>query len=210
MNKRVHYEDFFKFVPALESLGNLFLIFSPTLISIVSFILAILGGITLFLSPNFLILTAIFWGVSGYFDALDGYISRKTKKTSKFGDFLDHILDRFSDVAIFLFITYSSYVSYQYFGFLAIIFVLLVSYLGQLGKTLKVEREFFSPGNRAIRMVIISIAPLIQFVLLKLGIMHIFSNLTFFDVLMVLFIILSIFSMIIRVKLILTKVKKNA
>jgi phosphatidylglycerophosphate synthase len=43
--------------------------------------------------------------ISGFFDLLDGAVARNMKMTSRFGGFLDSVLDRYSDLLIMLGIT---------------------------------------------------------------------------------------------------------
>ena len=209
MRIRLHYEDLFGPFPFLEPLGNFFMRFSPFQLSITSFIAAILGGAALFLGPNFLVLTAFFWWLNLLLDSVDGYIARKTGQASRVGDFMDHTLDRFSDIVIFLSIIYSPYIAHRIFGYLALVSILLLSCIGQEGKALGVPREFISPASRIIRMFILMTAPLIVFVLLKLNIEYIIANYTFFDLLMILFIFLACISIIMRAWMILRGVKLN-
>jgi len=181
--------------------------FSPNQISAVAFFMAVLGGVSLFFSSNWLIFTAFLWGVSIFLDGVDGYIARKKHQASKFGDILDHILDRFSDIFIFLSITYSPYMAHKDFGLLAIVSIFLVSFLGQLGITVGIEREFSSPANRVFRMVVLAISPLIEFFLSGSNIKYLYLNFTFFDLLMLLFILLAGISTIIRISKILNRIK---
>lgn len=118
---------------------------------------------------------------------------------------MDHILDRFSDIAIFLCLTYSPYVTLEYFGYLALISILLLSYIGAQGKAIGVEREFFSPANRVNRMYILIFAPLIELLFQSFNIKYILLTFTFFDLLMIIFIILSTLSIVIRIKMIMDK-----
>lgn len=48
------------------------------------------------------ILAGILILLSGGFDLLDGVVARNTGKVTKFGAFLDSVLDRYSDAALFL------------------------------------------------------------------------------------------------------------
>jgi hypothetical protein len=109
-----------------------------------------------------------------------------------------------------LFITYSPYLTRPNLGFLATISVLLVSYIGEEGKSLGMEREFISPANRLNRMILLTAAPLIEFILQNFNVKYIFPGYTLFDALMLLVIILSFLTIIIRVYLILRHIKKDA
>ena len=47
-----------------------------------------------------LILAGIFLVVSGFFDLLDGAVARTTNMVTRFGGFLDSVLDRYSDLIV--------------------------------------------------------------------------------------------------------------
>jgi phosphatidylglycerophosphate synthase len=73
--------------------------YSPNTLTVIGFI------VTMFAS--YLLLNNFFWGgilvlFGGFFDILDGVVARVNNKTSKFGAFLDSVLDRYSDALIFI------------------------------------------------------------------------------------------------------------
>ena len=86
----------------LTPMANALTRFSPNSISGMSLVIAFLAALATFYSPDhwqiLLPLAAVLVLVSGLFDALDGKVARLTGKTSKRGDFLDHVLDRYADV----------------------------------------------------------------------------------------------------------------
>ncbi|MDD5503016.1 MAG: CDP-alcohol phosphatidyltransferase family protein, partial [Candidatus Thermoplasmatota archaeon] len=51
-------------------------------------------------APQNLLIAAALVFVSGFFDAIDGKVARITGKISKYGDFLDHAIDRYADMFI--------------------------------------------------------------------------------------------------------------
>ena len=53
-------------------------------------------------SPIVFLGVAVLIFASGVFDALDGEVARRTKRESPRGDLLDHVLDRYADIAILL------------------------------------------------------------------------------------------------------------
>lgn len=86
------------------------------------------GGITLF---------------AGLFDMLDGQLARKTNKASIFGALYDSVLDRYSEMVMFLGICYYL-VSHDYFfsslfAFIAMIGSIMVSYVRARSESLGVE-----------------------------------------------------------------------
>src|SRR5438309_7742993 len=51
-------------------------------------------------SPRFFLIAMVFLAVGGLADALDGIVARAQGKSSRFGDFLDHVADRISDTTL--------------------------------------------------------------------------------------------------------------
>jgi hypothetical protein len=64
---------------------------TPNMITTLSNISCIITLIFLFNLKFYL--AALFFLISYYFDCMDGYVARKYKQTSKFGDYYDHISD---------------------------------------------------------------------------------------------------------------------
>lgn len=101
-----------------------FLKFNPSVISI----LGLVFGLMFFVFMVYQLYIAAFIALFGtVFDAVDGYVARKTGKVSKFGGFLDATLDRIAD---FLFITafgYAGLVKWE-IVVMALFTTMLVSY----------------------------------------------------------------------------------
>jgi phosphatidylglycerophosphate synthase len=73
--------------------------FSPNAITITGFVITIIACLVLAVN--------LFWGgimvlAGACFDILDGVVARVNRKSSKFGAFLDSVLDRYSDAMILL------------------------------------------------------------------------------------------------------------
>ncbi|HLT24432.1 MAG TPA: CDP-alcohol phosphatidyltransferase family protein, partial [Ignavibacteria bacterium] len=71
--------------------------------------------------------------VAGLFDMIDGQVARRGKMSSKYGALFDSVMDRYSELIMFLGICYYL-VSYHYFmsslfAFVALIGSLMVSYV---------------------------------------------------------------------------------
>ncbi len=82
------------FVPLLMKLG-----LEPNHLSILGLVFSVVAGIFFAFSP--------FWGgvftlLSGLMDTLDGSLARSLGKTKKAGAFLDSVLDRYTELIIFL------------------------------------------------------------------------------------------------------------
>lgn len=133
---------------------------SPNTVSIASLICAFFAGLSFYYSPasrEFILLAGILVILNSIFDALDGVIARKSNRATPRGDFLDHVIDRYSDVFIICSIFFAGYVSWQ-LGVTAIVGVLLTSYLGTQAQALSLGRYYGGIMGRADRLVVIILA----------------------------------------------------
>lgn len=139
---------------------------SPDTVSIASLVCAFFAGLSFYYSPvaNELILLAGILVISNsLLDALDGVIARKSNRATLRGDFLDHVIDRYSDVFIICSIFFAGYVLWQ-IGVAAIVGVLLTSYLGTQAQALNLGRYYGGIMGRADRLVVIILAAFLNFV----------------------------------------------
>ena len=127
---------------------------NPNNISFLAFMFAVLAGICFY--QGYFILGAVLVLLNGYFDIVDGAIAKRYGAT-KYGDFLDHSLDRLSDVAIFIGITMNPIMP-DAIGYMTIIMILLVSYLGTEAQALMKKRIYGGLAGRADRLIIIAVA----------------------------------------------------
>lgn len=136
---------------------------NPNMISVVSLLFAALSALLYILEGSyFLLLAAIMVLVSGFFDALDGKVARISSKASKRGDFVDHVIDRYSDAIILGAIAISARCEMS-FGLFAVIGVLLTSYMGTQAQALGLGREYKGILGRADRILVLVVFSLIQF-----------------------------------------------
>jgi len=77
--------------------------FSPNVLTIIGFLITVLAALII---PYNVRLGGIVILIGGMFDILDGIVARTGGKVTKFGAFLDSVLDRYSDAFIFLAIAY--------------------------------------------------------------------------------------------------------
>ena len=136
---------------------------NPNMLSLVSLIFAILAGVLYVLKGSYwLLLAAIMVLVSGFFDALDGKVARISSKASKRGDFVDHVIDRYSDAIILgaIAVSFRCEVS---FGLFAVIGVLLASYMGTQAQALGLGREYRGILGRADRIAVLVVISIIQY-----------------------------------------------
>lgn len=74
--------------------------FTPNIITLFALIIGIFSAILFYYNYN--IVSVIFLWVSGYFDAVDGELSRLTNSSSSFGTILDIVFDRIVEISIII------------------------------------------------------------------------------------------------------------
>jgi phosphatidylglycerophosphate synthase len=72
---------------------------SPNTLTIVGFFITVIAALVI---PHNLRIGGLLILIGGIFDMLDGIVARTKGKTTKFGAFIDSVLDRYSDAFIFL------------------------------------------------------------------------------------------------------------
>ncbi|HIK00724.1 TPA: CDP-alcohol phosphatidyltransferase family protein [archaeon] len=148
---------------------------NPDVFTWLALVFAILTGYTFYTGKeSFLLLASLLVGISGFFDAMDGALARVSKLASKRGDFLDHVLDRYADIFIVGGLMFSPWVD-DILGFFAIIGVILLSYMGTQAHALIGKRDYSGYLGRATRLLILVLAPLVHYFLLRIGIVEIYS-----------------------------------
>ena len=133
---------------------------SRNTVSIASLICAFFAGLSFYYSPGsreFVLLAGFLVIFNSIFDALDGVIARKANRATPRGDFLDHVIDRYSDVFIICSIFFADYVPWQV-GVAAIVGVQLTSYLGTQAQALNLGRYYGGIMGRADRLVVVILA----------------------------------------------------
>jgi archaetidylinositol phosphate synthase len=146
-----------------EIISKPFMRFSPNSISVASLILAILAGVFFFLGGYYLILAVIFVAFSALFDAVDGQVARARNMASRRGDYIDHVIDRYSDIAIITGIGLSHTGNAVILAF-ALSGVLLTSYLGTQAQAIGLGRDYEGVMGRANRLVIIMLFSIVQII----------------------------------------------
>ena len=157
---------------------------SPNLITLASFILAVLSGLFFFFAgyQNILI-GGILAQLASILDGCDGEIARLKFKGSDFGKWLDRVLDRYADGFIILGITHALWLStkneYVWFiGFLTLTGTYLNSYTAGIYDDLvnkKLINNTFRIG-RDLRLFIIFVGSLFNQVFLVLIILSILTH----------------------------------
>lgn len=156
-----------KLVPITTLIGNNFgsLGLSPTYWSMIAFAFAILSsiffGISTFLSEQGIvfpsqIIASIMLLISGFFDIVDGSVARVSKRSTSRGAFLDSNFDKISEALIFIGIAIGG-LSSPILAMIALSTSILVSYLRARAESLGIELKGVGIGERAERMLILSI-----------------------------------------------------
>ena len=156
-----------KLVPITTLIGNNFssLGLSPTFWSMIAFAFAILSSIFFGLS-NFLseqgivfasqIFASIMLLISGFFDIVDGSVARVSKTSTPRGAFLDSNFDKISEALIFIGIAIGG-LSSPILAMIALSTSILVSYIRARAGSLGIELKGVGIGERAERLLILSI-----------------------------------------------------
>ncbi len=160
----------FALTPVARKLINV----NPNTISWIGLILALLCGAVFYLSGDadrewLLLVGAVMVIVSGYFDALDGKVAKLSGKAGPKGDYLDHVFDRYADVFMIGGVAFCSYWCDPYLGMLALVGVLLTSYMGTQAQAIGAPRLYAGLLGRADRVVLSTLFPIIQFVMIQFG-----------------------------------------
>jgi CDP-diacylglycerol--glycerol-3-phosphate 3-phosphatidyltransferase len=129
---------------------------------------------------SYLYIGILIW-VAGFFDALDGSVARITGKTTKFGNFWDSVLDRYSDSIIYfgLMVYYLNLekISYVLLIVISIIGSLIVSYSRAKAESLDQECKV-GLMTRPVRIIVLGACFWINQVFLGLLVIAILSHLT--------------------------------
>jgi phosphatidylglycerophosphate synthase len=72
---------------------------SPNILTVIGFLITVIAALVI---PHNIKLGGILILAGGIFDMLDGIVARVKGKTTRFGAFLDSVLDRYSDAFLFL------------------------------------------------------------------------------------------------------------
>lgn len=156
-----------KLIPITTLIGNNFgsLGLSPTFWSMIGFAFAILSsiffGLTNFLNQQGIefpsqIFASILLLISGFFDIVDGSVARVMKKSTTKGAFLDSNFDKVSEALIFIGIAIGG-LSNPILAMIALSTSILVSYLRAKAESLGIELKGVGIGERAERLLILSI-----------------------------------------------------
>ncbi len=142
---------------------------SPNTITVISFVPGLLAGLAWWQGGAFFLIAAsLLTLANGILDLLDGHLARRYQRMSPLGDFLDCVVDRYTDVAILTGIAFSPYAD-ALLAHLAIVAVLLVSFLGSQSQASGGGRVESGILGRAERHVLLILIPWVQLLSMHLG-----------------------------------------
>ncbi len=155
-----------KVQPYVARLARPYLGWDPGNLSLLALLLAVGAGVVALLvrwtTPELFLAVAVLVFLAGFFDVIDGEVARQTGRASVRGDFVDHVFDRYADVAILLGIAVSTYAN-PFLALLALVSLLLVSYMGTQAQAVGQGRLYGGLLSRADRLVVIALAAFLEF-----------------------------------------------
>lgn len=151
----------------------------PTVFTIIGLLLAIATGIFLGLD-NFLAAFILIW-LAGTMDFIDGGVARYLKLESKKGSFLDSVVDRLSDIAVFAGIIWSTPVD-GVTGVIMIGSALMISYVRAKGESIGIQRMAVGIMERGERWIGLMILMFISLLWPDGGFVAVIYNPTFINV----------------------------
>lgn len=130
-----------------------------------SLLVAMLAGALLWWGqasrPSLLALGGLLVLLSALLDAVDGRLARLQGTAGPRGDYLDHVVDRYADLAILLGIGLGPLVDMR-ITLLAVVGTLLTSYMGTQAQAVGVGRDYRGWMSRADRLVLLGAVPIAQ------------------------------------------------
>jgi archaetidylinositol phosphate synthase len=133
---------------------------TPNFVSLIGLALALLSAFTYAVAqsrPLWILLATILLLASGFCDALDGIIARIYQKASVFGGFLDSLLDRYADAAVYAGVIIGGLCD-PVWGLAALVGSMIVSYSRAKAEAAEVKMESVGLAERAERLLILSVA----------------------------------------------------
>ncbi|WP_066418577.1 CDP-alcohol phosphatidyltransferase family protein [Halorubrum aethiopicum] len=129
---------------------------SPDQVSVLAFGAALLAaGAFAVADPAFYVLGSLLVLLNGWLDLVDGALAREQAVASDGGDLLDHVLDRYADIAVIA--GFTAGIDAYALGFLAVTGVLMTSYLGTQIQAVGIGREYGGLLGRADRLALMGI-----------------------------------------------------
>lgn len=138
---------------------------TPNQVSAAGIVLALCSGLAYWQHirhPFLLAAAPLLLLASGFCDALDGALARAYGATTVFGGFLDSLLDRYADAAVFSGIILGGLCD-PFWGLAALTGSLLVSYARARAEAAGVKMETVGIAERAERLILLATASFLGF-----------------------------------------------
>ena len=120
-----------------------------------AFALPGLDGPVAGLAEGWYLVGAVLVFVNGWLDLVDGALARRLEVESEAGDLLDHVFDRYADIAIVAGL--AAGVGRYDLGIAALTGVLMTSYLGTQAQAVGIERMYAGVVGRADRLLLVGV-----------------------------------------------------
>jgi archaetidylinositol phosphate synthase len=143
------------FVRAADRLG-----LSPDGVSVIAFACAVAAGVAFGVrspteAPLLYVAGSALVFLNGWLDLVDGALARAQETDSSGGDLLDHVLDRYADIAVL--VGLSAGIGRYGLGLAAVTGVLMTSYLGTQIQAVGIGREYGGLLGRADRLALVGV-----------------------------------------------------
>jgi archaetidylinositol phosphate synthase len=138
---------------------------TPNMVSAIGLALAFFSAAAYAIAQNqplWILSATILLLASGFCDTLDGVIARIYQQQSVFGGFLDSLLDRYADAAVYAGVIIGGLCD-PLWGLAALAGSMLVSYSRARAEAAEIKMESVGVAERAERMIILAVASLATF-----------------------------------------------
>lgn len=151
---------------------------TPNFFTVTGFVVTVIGAALIVYSP---LAGGLVILLGGGFDVLDGIVARTNGRVTRFGAFLDSVLDRYSDAFVFLSIATYMYLQGEMAGvilsLLTLVGALLISYARARAEALGIDCHT-GLMERPERVILTAFACLTGYFIPVLWILCIFTHLT--------------------------------
>ena len=138
---------------------------SPWMVSTIGLMIVLLASYILIINTQLSLITSlILYLIGNGMDALDGAVARLTEKVSKWGGYMDSMIDRIGEAAYILAIAHIGMISWE-IAYIYIVSALLISYSRARGEKEGVEMSGIGLMERAERVIGLALAILIYITL---------------------------------------------
>lgn len=133
---------------------------TPNRVSVIALVVAVAAGVAFAVAtPTAYVAGAVLVLLNGWLDLLDGALAREQGTSSRAGDLLDHVIDRYAD--ILLVAGLAAGVGRYALGLVAVTGVLMTSYLGTQTQAIGLDRSYGGLVGRADRLALIGIVAVV-------------------------------------------------